>query len=106
MRSSALLVKNIPPFVVWCRVTVGLLRQYDGVRSSRSPLREREAISRGLACGASNREIAKWTSSVHSILGLLILKRCSFTSSYVASKLIKFGHQAPFKMVRTDRLTQ
>ena len=44
-------------------------------------LREREAISRGLACGASNREIAKWTSSVHSILGLLILKRCSFTNS-------------------------
>src|SRR5258706_16361624 len=30
------LVKNIPPFVVWCRVTVGLLRQYGGVRSSSS----------------------------------------------------------------------
>jgi hypothetical protein len=34
MRSGALLAKNIPPFVIWCRVTVGLLRQYGGVRSS------------------------------------------------------------------------
>ena len=31
-----LLAKNIPPFVVWCRVTVGLLRPSGGVRSSRS----------------------------------------------------------------------
>ena len=50
MRSGALLAKNIPPSVVWCRVTVGLLRQYGGVR---------EEISRGLASGASIREIAK-----------------------------------------------
>ena len=33
MRSGALLAKNIPPFVVWCRVTVGLLRPSGGVRS-------------------------------------------------------------------------
>jgi hypothetical protein len=33
---GALLAKNIPPFVVWCRVTVGLLRPSGGVRSSRS----------------------------------------------------------------------
>jgi hypothetical protein len=32
MRSGALLAKNIPPFVVWCRVTVGLLRPSGGVR--------------------------------------------------------------------------
>ena len=54
-----LLGKNIPLFVVWCRVTVGLL---PGVRR-RAPLaltqREREEISRGLASGSSIREIAK-----------------------------------------------
>jgi len=35
MRSGALLAKNIPPFIVWCRVTVGLLQPSGGVRSSR-----------------------------------------------------------------------
>ncbi len=30
------LAKNIPPFVVWCRATVGLLQPSGGVRSSRS----------------------------------------------------------------------
>jgi IS30 family transposase len=48
MRSVVPLAKNIPPFVVWCRVTVGLLRPSGGVRSSR-----------GLASGSSLREIAK-----------------------------------------------
>ena len=48
MRSGALLAKSIPRFVVWCRVTVGLLRPSGGVE-----------ISRGLASGSSLREIAK-----------------------------------------------
>jgi len=39
MRSGALLAKNIPPFVVWYRVTVELLRPYGGVRSSRAGFR-------------------------------------------------------------------
>jgi hypothetical protein len=39
MRSVALLAKNIPLFVVWCRVTVGLLRPSGGVRSSRAGFR-------------------------------------------------------------------
>ena len=50
------LAKNIPPFVVWCRVTGGLLRPSGGVRFSRSRIEE---ISRGLASGSSIREIAK-----------------------------------------------
>jgi hypothetical protein len=53
--SGVPLAKNIPPFVVSCRVTVGLLRQYGGGRC----LREREEISRGLASGSSIRAIAK-----------------------------------------------
>ena len=31
--------KNIPLFVVWCRVTVGLFRHCGGVRSSRAGFR-------------------------------------------------------------------
>src|SRR6516165_4403561 len=56
MRSVVLLAKNIPLFVVWCRVTGGLLRPSGGVRFSRSRIEE---ISRGLASGSSIREIAK-----------------------------------------------
>src|SRR6516162_5663567 len=50
MRSVVLLAKNIPLFVVWCRVTGGLLRPSGGVRFSRSRIEE---ISRGLASGSS-----------------------------------------------------
>jgi len=39
MRSVAPLAKSIPLFVVWCRVTVGLLRPSGGVRSSRAGFR-------------------------------------------------------------------
>jgi len=56
MRSVVLLAKNIPLFVVWCRVTGELLRPSGGVRFSRSRIEE---ISRGLASGSSIREIAK-----------------------------------------------
>jgi len=35
---GALSAKSIPPFAVWCRVTVGLLRPSGGVRSSRFSL--------------------------------------------------------------------
>ena len=51
--------KEHPPFVAWCRVTVGLLRQYGRRALLALTLREREEISRGLASGASNREIAR-----------------------------------------------
>src|SRR6266496_2381663 len=36
MRSGAPSARNIRPFVVWCRVTVGLFRRSGGARSSRS----------------------------------------------------------------------
>ena len=59
MRSVVPLAKNIPLFVVWCRVTGELLRPSGGVRLLALTLREREEISRGLASGSSIREIAK-----------------------------------------------
>jgi IS30 family transposase len=55
MRSGGPSAKNIRPFVVWCRVTVGLFRRSGGARSSR-----------GLASGSSIREIAKRLDRVAS----------------------------------------
>ena len=55
MRSGGPSAKNIRPFVVWWRVTVGLFRRSGGVRSSR-----------GLASGSSIREIAKRLDRVAS----------------------------------------
>ena len=58
-RSGALLAKNIPPFVVWCRVT-GIAPAVRRRALLALTLREREEISRGLASGSSIRwEIAK-----------------------------------------------
>ena len=45
---GAPLARSIRPFVAWCRVTVGLLRQYGGARSSRS------------RCGSARKSLAGW----------------------------------------------
>ncbi len=55
---AALAKKRLVLFVVWCRVTVGLLRPSGGVALLALTLREREEIS-WAGTGSSLREIAK-----------------------------------------------
>ena len=59
IRSGAHSASRITPFIVFCRITVGLFRRPVGARLLALTVAEREDISRGLASGSSIREIAK-----------------------------------------------